>query len=57
MTTDKYDELTARAERGELTVKTSTIRRGDAAASEARSALIAATGGATPQEAVQLAME
>lgn len=56
MTTDKYDELAARAERGELTVKPGTIRRGAAAAAEARSALMAATGAATPQEAVQLAM-
>lgn len=48
--------LAARAERGELTVEYATIRRGDAAASEARSALMAATGAATPQEAVQLAV-
>lgn len=56
MTTDKCDELAARAERGELAVKPGTIRRGDAAAIEARNALMAATGAATPQEAVQLSM-
>lgn len=56
MTTDKCDELAARAERGQLIVKPGTIRRGAVAAAEARSALMAATGAATPQEAVQLAM-
>lgn len=56
MTTDKYEGLAARAERGERTVKSGTVRRGEAARAEARTALREATGAATPQEAVRLAV-
>ena len=52
----KYESLAARAERGEMTVKPGTVRRGDAARADARNALMEATGAVTPQEAVQLAM-
>ncbi|WP_172797096.1 hypothetical protein [Devriesea agamarum] len=39
-----YDELAARAERGDLTVKPGTARRGTEAAVEAQRLLMEATG-------------
>ncbi|MGC0273463.1 ribbon-helix-helix protein, CopG family [Pseudactinotalea sp. Z1739] len=54
--TDKYDDLAAGAERGDLTVKLGTVRRGEAAAAAARSALMDATGATTEQEVVQIAV-
>ncbi len=54
--TDKYEDLAARAEHGELAVKPGTVRHGVAAAAAARSALMEATGASTPQEAVRLAV-
>lgn len=56
MTTEKYDKLAARAERGDLAVKPGTVRRGEPARAAARSALMEATGAATPQEAVRLSV-
>lgn len=55
MSTD-YDDLAARAERGELTAKPGTVLRGDAARADARNALMEATGADTLQDAVRLAM-
>lgn len=39
-----YDELAARAERGDLTVKPGTVRQGTDAAAEAQRLLMEATG-------------
>lgn len=52
--TDKYDALAARAERGELTVKPGSVRRGDASRAEAQRALLEATGAESVQEAMEL---
>ncbi|MGA0566417.1 hypothetical protein ACO2Q7_03715 [Rathayibacter sp. KR2-224] len=40
MTTDKYDELAPRAERGELTLQPGSIRRGAEVGADAQRALI-----------------
>ncbi|GAA1678253.1 hypothetical protein GCM10010977_29860 [Citricoccus zhacaiensis] len=56
MTADTYEELAGRAARGDLTVKPGTIRRGEDARPDARHALVEATGAASPQEAVRLAV-
>lgn len=56
MTTDKYEELAARAERGDLAVKPGTVRRGKSARADARSALMKATGATSPEDAVHLAV-
>jgi len=56
MTADKYDELAARAERGELAVKPGTIRRGADAAADAQRALMEATGATSLKEATKLAI-
>ncbi len=39
-----YDELSARAERGDLSVKPETVRRGADATAEAQRSLVDATG-------------
>lgn len=44
MSTTDYDDLAERAERGELTIKPGTIRRGVAAAAEAQRLLMDASG-------------
>lgn len=49
MSTD-YDELAARAERGDLTVKPGTVRRGAESAAEARRLLMEATGATSADE-------
>lgn len=51
-----YEDLAARAERGELAVKTGTVRRGDEARAHAREALMEATGTATLDDAIRLAV-
>lgn len=51
---ETYEDLAARAERGELTVEPGTVRRGGAARREAVAALMKATGATTPREAVRL---
>jgi len=56
MTDDKYEELAARAERGELTVKPGTVRRGEGAREDVMKALLNATGASTPPDAVRLAV-
>lgn len=52
----KDDELAARAERGELTVKPGTVRRGAAARSGAQRSLLEATGADTVPEAMRIAV-
>ncbi|MGZ0069845.1 ribbon-helix-helix protein, CopG family [Microbacterium arborescens] len=56
MTTSNYDELAERAERGELSVKPGTVRRGSAAADEARRALLEAAGASTVDELTHIAL-
>lgn len=56
MTTRKYEELAARAERGELTVKPGTAKRGAAAAVEAQHLLMEATGAASVDELTRMAL-
>lgn len=51
-----YDELSARAEAGELQVKPGTTLSGDAAAEYGRQALMDATDTATVDEAVTIAL-
>ncbi|WP_141564932.1 MULTISPECIES: hypothetical protein [Kocuria] len=51
-----YDELARRAEHGGLTVKPGTVRRGPEAAEAARTALMAATGATTAEEATRIAV-
>lgn len=51
-----YDELSAMAEAGELQVKPGTTLSGDAAAEYGRQALMDATGAATVDEAVTIAL-
>jgi hypothetical protein len=51
-----YDELAARAERGELTPIPGTARRGSTAAVAGRADLMAATGADTLDEAVAIAL-
>lgn len=53
---EKYEDLAARAERGELRAKPGTIKRGSAAREAARSALLEATGAASLEEATELAL-
>lgn len=52
----KYDDLAARAERGELTVKPGTVRRGADAAAEAQRLLMEATGATTAGDAARIAL-
>lgn len=52
-----YDELTARAERGELKVKPGTVLRGSDAADEAQRLLMEATGATTTEEMARIALE
>lgn len=54
--TKKYDELAARAERGELSIKAGTLRRGPAARDETHRALMEATGATTTAEAKRIAV-
>lgn len=51
-----YDELAARAERGELSVKPGTACRGSEAASEAQRSLIEATGAMSTDEMTRIAL-
>lgn len=55
MSTD-YDELAARAGRGELSVKPGTVLRGAAAASEAQRDLMEATGTASLDELTRVVL-
>lgn len=53
----KDEELASRAERGELAVKSGTVRRGDAAAhGEIQRLLMEATGASTVDEATKIAV-
>lgn len=49
-----YDELTARAECGDLKMKPGTVRRGTEAAAEAQRLLMEATGATTADELTAL---
>lgn len=51
-----YDELARHAEHGGLVVKPGTVRRGPEAAEAARTALMAATGATTAEEATRIAV-
>lgn len=51
-----YDELAARAERGELAIKPGTVRRGTDAAAEAQRLLMEATGGTSLEDMTRLAL-
>jgi hypothetical protein len=51
-----YDELAARAERGELTPIPGTARRGSTAQDASRADLMAATGADTLDQAVAIAI-
>ena len=51
-----YDDLAARAERGELHVKPGTVLRGAAAADEGRRALMDATGATDPDELTRIVL-
>lgn len=53
---ENYDELAARAERGELRIKPGTVRRGAAAASEAQRLLMEATGASSIEEMTRVAL-
>lgn len=53
---EKYEELAARAERGELTAKPGTRRQGEDSRDQARQALVDATGASTLDEAVALVL-
>lgn len=53
---DTYDDLAARAERGELTIR-GPVKRGQAASVAARAALVNAAGAVSEEEAVRLALE
>lgn len=52
----EYDDLADRAERGELTIRPETVRRGRAAADHGRQALMAATGQSTVEDATRVAL-
>lgn len=52
----KYDDLAARAERGELTLKPGTVRRGADAAAEAQRLLMEVTGTTTAGDAARVAL-
>ena len=56
MMTTNYDDLAARAERGELTVKPGTVLRGADAADEARRSLMDATGAADLDELTHIVL-
>ena len=47
---NNYDELSARAERGDLTVKPGTLHRGPGVAAEAQRLLMEATGATSADE-------
>lgn len=51
-----YDNLAERAERGELTVKPGTVRRGPAAAAEAQRSLLEAAGATSVDELTRIAV-
>lgn len=51
-----YDDLAARAERGELTVKPGTVRRGSEAVAEAQRNLIEATGATSLDELTRITL-
>ncbi|MBW0254418.1 MULTISPECIES: ribbon-helix-helix protein, CopG family [unclassified Cellulomonas] len=52
----EYDELADRAQRGEMTSKPGTARRGPSAAEAGRQMLMQATGQNDPDEAVRVAL-
>lgn len=54
--TTNYDDLAARAERGELTVKPGTIRGRDYAAADAQQLLMEATGTASVEDMTRVAL-
>lgn len=51
-----YDDLAARAERGELAVKPGTIRQGPRASADARNLLLETTGATTIDELTKMAL-
>ena len=51
-----YDDLSARAERGDLTVKPGTVRLGSEAVTEAQRLLVEATGASSADELTRLAL-
>lgn len=51
-----HDELSARAERGELSVKPGTVRRGADARARVQESLMEATGADSVPEAVEIAV-
>lgn len=51
-----YDELAERAERGELSVKPGTVRRGSEAAAEAQSSLMQAAGASSMDELTRIVL-
>lgn len=51
-----YDDLSASAERGDLTVKLGTVRRGSEAATEAQRLLMEATGASSAGELNRIAL-
>ena len=51
-----YDELAARAERGELAIKPGTVRRGAGAAAEAQRLLMEATGATSIEDMTRVAL-
>ena len=51
-----YDELAARAERGELSVKPGTVRRGSEAAAEAQRSLMEAAGATSADELTRIVL-
>lgn len=51
-----YDKLAERAERGELSVKPGTVRRGPKAAEEAQRLLMEATGATSADELTRIAL-
>lgn len=51
-----YNELARRAERGELTVKKGTVRRGAPASAEAQRLLMEATGAASVEDMARVAL-
>lgn len=51
-----YDELAARAERGDLTVKPGTVRRGSEASVEAQRSLMEAAGATSADELTRIVL-
>lgn len=51
-----YEELATRAERGELSVKPGTVRRGAAAAAEAQRSLMEAAGATSTDELTRIVL-